>query len=95
MVMIPDNKFEEKSTFWASYQFGKFCLLLKSLLMKLLLPADAELDDDIDAFMIMGNYALTDSAALTFRYSTQNSTDGTTNKLKRIKFTVSPKLCIQ
>ena len=26
-------------------------------------------DDDIDAFLIMANYALTDSAALTVRFS--------------------------
>jgi len=66
-------------TYWASYQLGN-----------LLIGAEvAEKDnvgaDDIDAFLIMGNYAITDSAAITLRYSEQEIGASTYEK-----FTISP-----
>ena len=66
-------------TYWASYQLGN-----------LLIGAEvAEKDNvgaaDIDAFLIMGNYAITDSAAITLRYSEQEIGASTYEK-----FTISP-----
>ena len=81
-------------TLWASYQFGKLLLGVEFATDEKNLaaaPGTAAnfLDDDIDAFMIMGNYALTDSAALTLRFSTAEYTDGASS-VEVDKFTVSP-----
>ena len=81
-------------TLWVSYQLGKLLLGVefatdeKNLAAAPGTAADFT-DDDIDAFMIMGNYALTDSAALTLRFSSAEYTDGTTS-VEVDKFTVSP-----
>ena len=48
--------------YWASYQIGD--LLLGAELAE----KDNLVGDDMDGFLIMGNYALTDAAALTLRY---------------------------
>lgn len=81
-------------TLWVSYQLGKLLLGVEFATDEKNLaaaPGTAAnfLDDDIDAFMIMGNYALTDSAALTLRFSSAEYTDGTTS-VEVDKFTVSP-----
>ena len=80
-------------TLWASYQLGKLLLGVEFATdeKNTAAPGTAAdfTDDDIDAFMIMGNYALTDSAALTLRFSTAEYTDGTSS-VEVDKFTVSP-----
>jgi hypothetical protein len=69
----------EITTIWASYQMDK--LLLGAEIAE----KDNLVGNDIDAFLIMGNYALTDSAALTVRYSEEEVGADTYEK-----FTVSP-----
>lgn len=69
----------ETTTYWASYQMDK-----------LLLGAEvAEKDnltgDDIEGWLVMGNYAISDAMALTLRYSEQDV--GTTS---HEKVTISP-----
>ena len=80
-------------TLWASYQLGKLLLGVEFATdeKNTAAPGTAAdfTDDDIDAFMIMGNYALTDSTALTLRFSTAEYTDGTSS-VEVDKFTVSP-----
>ena len=56
----------EVTTLWASYQFDK--LLLAGEVAK----RDLEnTTTDIDGWLLMGNYSITDAVALTFRYSEQ------------------------
>ena len=56
----------EVTTLWASYQFDK--LLLAGELAKRDL---GNTSTDIDGWLFMGNYSITDAVALTFRYSEQ------------------------
>lgn len=56
----------EVTTLWASYQFDK--LLFAGELAKRDLENTAT---DIDGWLLMGNYSINDSVALTFRYSEQ------------------------
>ena len=72
----------EKTTYWASYQMDKL-LLAFEIAEKDTTGATA---DDIDAWLVMGNYAITDSLGLTLRYSEQEV--GLSNEFE--KFTVSP-----
>jgi hypothetical protein len=80
-------------TLWASYQLGQLLLGVEFATDEKNTAAPGTAgdftDDDIDAFMIMGNYALTDSAALTLRFSTAEYSDGASN-VEVDKFTVSP-----
>ena len=66
-------------TYWASYQMGKLLVAAE------VAEKDNLVGDDIDAFLIMGNYAFTDSAALTLRYSEEEIGTDTYEKL-----TISP-----
>lgn len=69
----------EITTIWASYQMDK--LLLGAEIAE----KDNLVGNDIDAFLIMGNYAITDSTALTLRYSEEEIGADTYEKL-----TISP-----
>jgi len=78
----------EKQTLWVSYQLGNLLLAAEI--------AEADYseagDDDKDGFLIMGNYAFTDSIGLTLRYSTEETSgwgdDTLTSDIS--KFTISP-----
>jgi hypothetical protein len=70
----------EVSTIWASYQLGKL------LIAGEIAERDFEAGGDIDGFLLMGNYSITDSAALTVRYSEQEIEGTGTYE----KFTISP-----
>ena len=80
-------------TLWASYQVDKLLLAVEFATdeKNIAAPGTAAdyTDDDIDAFLIMANYALTDSAALTVRFSQAEYTDGAST-VDVDKFTVSP-----
>ena len=79
----------EKSTFWVSYQLDK-------LLIAGEIAENDQLDagggDDVDGYLIMANYAMTDSAAITLRYSGLEITGWGDNTVgyEGTKFTVSP-----
>ena len=84
---------DEIYTLWASYQIGNLLLGIEFAEDDKVDPAAATAadytDDDIEAFMFMANYAITDSAAITLRYSEADYTDtGATVTVD--KFTVSP-----
>jgi hypothetical protein len=66
-------------TYWASYQMGSL------LLAGELAEKDNLVGNDIDAFLIMGNYSITDSAAVTLRYSEEEIGSD-----QYEKFTISP-----
>jgi hypothetical protein len=72
----------EITTFWASYQMDK--LLLAAEIAEKDMTAAA--DPDIEGWLIMGNYAVTDSLGLTLRYSEQEV--GLLNEFEKI--TISP-----
>lgn len=72
----------EKTTYWASYQMDKL-LLAFEIAEKDTIGATA---DDIDAWLVMGNYAITDSLGLTLRYSEQEV--GLSNEFEKV--TISP-----
>lgn len=72
----------ETTTFWASYQMDK--LLLAAEIAEKDMTAAA--DPDIEGWLIMGNYAVTDSLGLTLRYSEQEV--GLLNDFEKI--TISP-----
>jgi len=71
----------EKYTFWASYEMDKLLLAFE------IAEADYTDDskDDVDGFLIMGNYAISDPLALTVRYS-----ETTVGLGEFEKFTISP-----
>jgi hypothetical protein len=77
----------EKSTFWASYELGKLLLAVEVAEKDSL-----EVDNDVEGMLIMANYALTDSAALTLRYSVEEQSAFGTDALlfDYNKFTISP-----
>ena len=66
-------------TYWASYQMGKLLVAAE------IAEKDNLVGNDVDAFLIMGNYAITDSAAITLRYSEEEIGTDTYEK-----FTISP-----
>ena len=80
-------------TLWASYELDKLLLAVEFAAdeKNTAAPGTAAdfTDDDIDAFLIMANYAITDSAALTVRFSSAEYTDGATS-VDVDKFTISP-----
>ena len=86
------NNEDEIYTLWASYQIGNLLLGIEFAEDDKVDPAaftPSYLDDDIEAFMFMANYAITDSAAITLRYSEADYTDnGATVAVD--KFTISP-----
>ena len=77
----------EKSTYWVSYQLG-------NLLIAGEIAENDQLDtgEDVEGFLIMANYAMTDAAAVTLRYSGLEITGATNNTVsyEGSKFTVSP-----
>ena len=80
------TSYKGKSTFWASYEMGKLLVAAEVAQAEAATAADAELD----GWLVMGNYALTDSAALTLRYSNSESSTAGTTTFEEDKFTVSP-----
>ena len=78
----------EKSTFWASYQLGNL-LIAAEVAEADILDAGA---NDIEGALIMANYTFTDKVGLTLRYSTEEISDSTSDRLDNDynKFTVSP-----
>jgi len=74
---------ESKQTVWASYSMGSLLLAAEA--------AEHSNDrgvagDDTDAYLIMGNYGITDKVSLTLRYSETEDT----GSVAVDKFTVSP-----
>jgi hypothetical protein len=78
-------------TLWASYQLDKLLLAVEFATdeKNSLATTPTIKDYDIDAFMIMGNYSITDSLAVTARYSQAEYTYGT-DSIDVDKFTISP-----
>ena len=78
-------------TLWASYQLDKLLLAVEFATDEKNAVAETPTikDYDIDAFMIMGNYSITDSLAITARYSQAEYTYGT-DSIDVDKFTISP-----
>ena len=69
----------ETTTYWASYQMDKLLLAVE------VAEKDNTTGDDIEGWLIMGNYAVTDAMGLTIRYSEEEI--GTA---EYDKFTISP-----
>ena len=85
----------DKSTFWVSYQLGKFLLAAEVAQADFhtAVDADGNVLTDKDGFLIMGNYAITDKVGLTLRYSEEEITTAyNTSTLgnEYSKFTISP-----
>jgi len=78
-------------TLWASYQLDKLLLAVEFATdeKNAVAAAPTILDYDVDAFMIMGNYSVTDSFAITARYSQADYTYGS-DSIDVDKFTISP-----
>ena len=72
----------EKSTYWISYQLDKLLLAAE------VAEFDSVAGDDIEGFLIMGNYAVSDAVGLTLRYSEEEITGAAT--YEGSKFTISP-----
>jgi len=82
---ITATGFEGKSTYWASYQFGKLLVAAE------IANADAAAaGPELDGNLVMANYAITDSAAVTFRYSLTEITAGGVKTVDETKITISP-----
>ena len=87
----------EKSTFWVSYQIGSLLLAAEVAEADMRDEADPSVPNysipqDVEGFLIMANYAFTDKAALTLRYSTEEQSNWDTDALNNDynKFTISP-----
>ena len=79
----------DKSTFWVSYQLGKLLLAAEVAQADFHSSGSA----DVDGFLIMGNYGVTDKVGLTLRYSEEEITTAyNTSTLANdySKFTISP-----
>ena len=72
----------ETTTFWGSYQFANLLVGVEIAEKALTDPAA----DDVDGWLLMGNYGLTDAIALTARYSEQEVGEAASYE----KFTISP-----
>ena len=83
----PATEAYEKSTYWISYQLDK-------LLIAGEIAENDQLDtgEDVEGYLIMANYAMTDAAALTLRYSGLEITGATNSTVayEGSKFTISP-----
>jgi hypothetical protein len=83
----PTSDAYEKSTYWVSYQLDK-------LLIAGEIAENDQLDsgEDVEGFLIMANYAMTDATAITLRYSGMEITGATNNTItyEGSKFTISP-----
>ncbi len=80
-AIMADWETYEITTIWASYQMDKLLLGAEIAEKDMTDPAQ----NDIDAFLIMANYAITDATALTLRYSEEEVGADTYEKL-----TISP-----
>ena len=85
----------EKSTFWVSYQLGKFLLAAEVAQADFhtAVDSDGNVLTDKDGFLIMGNYAITDKIGITLRYSEEEiTTSYNTSTLGNefSKITISP-----
>ncbi len=72
----------ETTTYWVSYQLDKLLLAAEVAEKDI---TDNTTGDDIEGWLIMGNYSINDALALTLRYSEEEV--GTTD---HEKFTISP-----
>ncbi len=72
----------EKSTYWISYQMDKLLLAAE------VAENDSVAGTDIEGFLIMGNYAVSDAIGLTLRYSEEEITGA--NTYEGSKITISP-----
>jgi hypothetical protein len=83
----PTTEAYEKSTYWVSYQLDK-------LLIAGEIAENDQLDtgEDVEGYLVMVNYSMTDAAALTLRYSGLEITGATNNTVayEGTKFTISP-----
>ena len=77
----------EKSTYWISYQLDKLLLAAE-------VAENDQLDtgSDVDGFLIMGNYSVSDAIGLTLRYSETEITGATNSTVayEGSKITISP-----
>ena len=80
----------EKETFWVSYQLGK--LLLAGEVAEKDSSDQAGSGNDVEGYLVMANYSLTDSAAITLRYSEEEVSLASTSAplYDGAKFTISP-----
>lgn len=78
--------FEGKSTYWISYQLGP--LLIAGEIANA--EAATAASDELDGSLIMANYAFTDSAAVTVRFSTTEQTNSGVSLIDENKITISP-----
>lgn len=72
----------ETTTFWGSYQFGNLLVGVEVAEKDNTDPAVG----DVEGWLLMGNYSLTDAIGLTVRYSEQEIGESATYE----KFTISP-----
>ena len=86
------NDADEILTIWASYQIGDLLIGFEYADddKNTAAPGTAGVytDDNIEAYLLMANYAITDSAAITVRYSEADYIDASTVTVD--KFTISP-----
>jgi hypothetical protein len=87
----------EKSTFWVSYELGKLLLAAEVAEADMLDEGDPlspgyTVPQDAEGFLIMANYAFTDKAAVTLRYSSEEQSLWNSDVLLNDynKFTISP-----
>jgi len=78
--------YKGKSTYWASYQFDKLLVAAEVAQAEAATNANPELD----GWLIMGNYAVTDAIGLTLRYSESESSTGGVTTYDDSKITISP-----
>lgn len=83
----PTSSAYEKSTYWISYQLDKLLLAAE-------VAENDQLDtgSDVDGFLLMGNYGVSDSIGLTLRYSEVEVTGATNSTVayEGSKMTISP-----
>ena len=83
----PSEEAYEKSTFWISYQLDK-------LLIAGEIAENDQLDtgNDVDGYLVMANYGLSDKVGITLRYSGIEVTGATDDIVvyEGTKFTISP-----
>jgi len=83
----PTSEAYEKSTYWISYELGKLLLAGE-------IAENDQLDtgSDVDGFLVMANYGLSDKLGITLRYSGIEMTGATNDTIayEGTKFTISP-----
>jgi hypothetical protein len=78
--------YKGKSTYWASYQLDKLLVAAEVAQAEAANSASVELD----GWLIMGNYAVTDAIGVTLRYSESESSVGGVTGYEDSKITISP-----